>query len=346
MMNINSEISKEDIIFDYIIKGSNSIYEPCINKMGGKVYYYNYSNPINRISNIYKIIKLNRQDYDVFYYNTSGTYFIFPVLFAYIFKYKIVTHAHNDKEKDLSIIYIILNIVNRVLINRISKLKLKCSDFAGKWVFNKSNNIIQINNAINIEKFKFNNIKRNIIRKELNLSDNEVALVNIGRLSKQKNQIFLLQVFNDLLKIKDNYILYIIGDGEEREELNKYIINNNIRDKVRLLGAKDNIDELIQGMDIFLLPSFYEGFPITSVEAQCSGIKCLVSDKVTKQIEITDLVEFLSIDCGTEIWTHKILTTDISDRKSYVDVLKNKLFDKRDISNKLNQLLNTLVLGD
>ena len=333
MMNINSEAIKKEIYFDYIIKGLDSVYEENIENMSGKVYYYNYLNKLERMINIYKIISENRNEYDYFYYNTSGTYFIIPVLVAKLCGYKIISHAHNSEEKNLNKLYKMLNLINRKYLYKKSILKFKCSDLAGEWVFGKKQkDVIQINNGIDLNKFKYNEKSREIKRKELGIKDDEIILICIGRLEYPKNQKFLIDIMKSI-NDQNKYHLLLVGQGKDKESLKKYAEDNNIKN-IYFLGTRYDIPELLSASDLFLLPSLFEGFPIVSVEAQASGLKCLLSENITKQADITGLVTYISLD-KKQKWIEEIKGNYSKNRIGVIDILEKAKFNKRKIGEEV-----------
>lgn len=333
MMTLNNNLVKKNLTFNYIIKGYDSIYEPQIQKMGGKVFYYNYKNSIERILNLYKILKKERAVADIFYYNTSGTYFVFPVIFARLMKYKIISHAHSSKDIRLGKNYIILNMLNRQLLNITSSIKFTCSDAAKKWVYGKSKNIIQINNAIDSNKFYYDNAIRKKIRTDLKISNDEILITNIGRFEYPKNQKFLLNLMHEINKKNTKIKLLLVGNGSDYEELLTYVKTHNIKNTY-MPGQKNNINEILNASDLFLLPSYFEGFPIVSVEAQATGLPCILSNRITKDSNITGLVKFLSLS-EPKKWIEYISTFKPCKRRDMNVILKKHGFDINSISNEV-----------
>lgn len=333
MMTLNKSLIKKNLTFDYIIKGSNSLYEPQIQKMGGKVFYYNYKNSTERILNLYKILKKERAVADIFYYNTSGTYFIFPIILAKLMKYKIISHAHNSKDIGLGKTYTVLNMLNRQLLNITSSIKFTCSSMAKKWVYGNSKNVIQINNAIDSNKFYYDNAIRKKTRTNLKISNNEILITNIGRFGYQKNQIFLLNIMNEINKKNTKIKLLLVGSGNDYKKLLTYVKTHNIKN-VYMPGQKNNINEILNASDLFLLPSYFEGFPIVSVEAQATGLPCILSDRITKDSNITGLVKFLSLS-EPKKWIDYIIYFKPRERRDMNIILKEHRFDVNSISNEV-----------
>ncbi|WP_423217191.1 glycosyltransferase [Streptococcus equinus] len=330
MMGLSESLRTKDVVFNYVIKGSDSVYEDKIKFLGGKVYYYNFKNKFQRVFNLYKIMKSARHSNDFFYYNTSGTYFIFPILFAFLFKYKIISHAHNSRDYSLSFLYVILNLINRRILNKVSKVKLSCSDLAKEWVFGKTSNVIQINNAIDSRKFFYNENLRIKTRSELQICQEDIVIIQVGRIEYPKNQKFainILEKLNTLNKSNFGYKLIFVGDGSDTSSLKGYVKDKGIND-ILFLGQKNDINKYLNAADIFILPSFFEGFPIVAVEAQATGLHCILSDKITKTANITGLVNFSSLT-NEDDWLDKIQKIDFKNRVDNNNLLKEKGFDNK-----------------
>lgn len=338
MINLSKYI--KDIKFDYLIAGKRSYYESLIKNLDGKVYYYTDKklNLWNNIKDLYYIMKKCRENHDIIYFNTSGIYYIYPYLLALKFKYKIIVHAHNSKDRNINTLYNFLNVLNRKIINKTANIKLTCSDLASEWVFGKKAKSIQINNAIDIEKYKYNSKIRDEIRTKMNI-DNKLVIGNVGRLSKAKNQVFLIDIMKEIIKDNKNVILLIIGDGELKRKLIDKVNKLKLEKYVFFMGKCNNVNELMQAMDIFVFPSIHEGFPITLVEAQCSGLPCIVSNNITDMIKITDLVKSLDIKKSPQEWKKVILNNSKYNRINMDKVMRLKGFEQKEISKKVEKLI-------
>ena len=340
MMNLSKNMLKKDISFNYIIKGKDSVYAPLIDEMKGKVFYYNYRNKIERLTNLYKIMKKERNETDIFYYNTSGTYFIFPIIFAQLLKYKVISHAHCGKDKNINKVSEMLNIINRHFLNAVSLVKFTCSDVAKKWVYGKNKNVIQVNNAVDSNCFFYNSNLRIETRKLLGISKGDIAMINVGRVGYPKNQKFLINLMMKLNKLGKNFKLLLVGNGNDLKDLKEYVKNEKINN-VYFLGQRNDINNLLNAADLFLLPSFYEGFPIVAVEAQATGLPCILSNTITKSSNITNLVNFLSLE-AEEDWINNIISFKANERADMNHILKKNGFDENSICEKVYAQINKI----
>lgn len=182
-----------------------------------------------------------------------------------------------------------------------------CGEKAAQWMWGKrSIKCYIVRNAINLKEFYFSREKRNVLRKEYNLTDRFVV-GNVARLSDEKNQLFLLDVFKIITEISSNAYLVFVGNGYMEQELKNKVHLLGLNSKVLFLGIRNDVPELLNMLDVFVLPSKYEGFPVTLVEAQANGLPVVVSDNVTQECVLTQNFSYLSIEESPKIWAEKII---------------------------------------
>jgi len=173
-------------------------------------------------------------------------------------------------------------------------------------LFNISNSKV-INNGIDFNLFKKNTEWRNEARKKLGLSDDCFLIGHVGRFTKQKNQKFLLKVFQKILEEKENVHLLMIGAGEDKGIIDEKIKSNHLTSKVTILSNRSDIPQLMNAMDVFVFPSVFEGFGIVLVEAQAIGLKCVVSEEVSDYACLTFNINKLSLNESLDAWKDRIL---------------------------------------
>lgn len=187
-----------------------------------------------------------------------------------------------------------------------------------------------INNAIDTDRFKYDREIRAAYRKDLHAED-KIVVMNTARFTYQKNQLFLIDIFEELKNRDDRFELVLVGDGELRGELEQKISDLNLTDSVQLLGLRSDIPELLSAADIFLFPSRFEGFGISLLEAQASGLLSFTSKTVVPEsVGITDLLTYISLDESPVEWADMIYSQFTSrdiDRNKYTDIIKEKGFD-------------------
>lgn len=183
-----------------------------------------------------------------------------------------------------------------------------CSEHAGEWLFGKrvlkEGKITVIKNAIDVDKFKYDAIMRDKMRKKLGVKD-KIVFGHVGRFAKQKNHDFLIDVFFDIYQKRKDVVLLLIGEGSLEEKIKEKVKEKKLDDVVKFLGTKENVNDYMQAMDIFLFPSLYEGLGIVLVEAQCSGLMCVASTEVPKEVELTQNIFFA--ENRIDIWESLIL---------------------------------------
>lgn len=283
---------------------------------------------------LYQIMKT--QKYDIVHIHANSATCFIELQLAYFCSIPVrIVHSHSSHGK-----YPFVHNLLKTPLNLITTHCLACSDLAGKWMFKKGYTLIY--NAIDLDKFKYDSITRNELRSSMQIN-NRIVMGHVGYMDIEKNHRFIIDLFAELLKINKKYILLLIGDGKLRKEIEVQIDDYGISDSVILLGKRNDVNKLYQCMDIFLLPSLWEGFPISIIEAQTSGLPCVVSKNITKQVNITNNVGFLEI--GNENinkWIKYIQKIDYSSeyRSRYYNILEHSKFDIKSLSKTILEIYN------
>ena len=306
LMNYYRNIDRTKIQFDFLThRPYRSDYDDEIEKMGGKVYYaprlypQNYPNYFKWMKNFFK----EHPEYKIVHSHIDTMSYL-PLLAAKKAGVPIrIAHSHNTSlDRDFKYL---LKQYFRWQINSVCTHRLACGEEAGKFLFgNRSFKVIP--NAIDAEKFYFNEELRNKKREELGIKS-EFVVGHVGRLSYQKNHKFLIEIFKELLNKEPESLLLLVGVGEKEQEIRNQVENLGIDDKVRFLGNRSDVNELYQAMDVFVMPSFFEGIPVVGVEAQFANLPCIFSDKVPREVRFTDNCAFLPLSKSPDIWVNDIL---------------------------------------
>lgn len=217
-----------------------------------------------------------------------------------------ILHSHQNRAADI-FSHALRNIPLIGMGKHYCNQRLACSKLAGDWLFRGKPYAI-VRNAIEAENFVFNSETRNRIRIMHGTLDDTFVIGFVGRLCAQKNVTFALDVMYALSKKKQPFSFWIVGDGEQREMLQQKCQELSITDSVKFLGSKSNISDYYMAFDAFLLPSLYEGLGIVNIEAQASGLHCLVSETVPKEAFVSNLIESLPLSVEPEIWAKKLAT--------------------------------------
>lgn len=202
-----------------------------------------------------------------------------------------------------------------------------CSDKAAKWLFPndiyRKKNYKLLKNGVDLDKFGYSREIREKEREKLGIQ-NKYVLGNVGRFMPQKNHLFLLDIFSEVVKKEPDSVLMLIGEGPLRKKAEERAGELGIREKVLFIGNVPDVENYLQAMDCFVMPSLFEGLPITGIEAQASGLSCLFSDTITKELAITDLSDFMSLDESAEKWAARILTYRNRTRKNMKEKMKKE----------------------
>lgn len=304
LMNYYHNIDRATIQFDFLLhRSEKSDYEDEIKLLGGNIYRVSPLNPFSfSYRNELKQFFLQHKEYKIVHCHLDCMSSL-PLYYAKKTGIKRrIAHSHNSNQ-DKNLKYI-LKLFYKRKIPKIATDLFACGEKAGNWMFN-NNSFKVINNAIDTSKYIYNECKRNKIKKELNL-DNNFVIGHIGRFNEQKNHEFIIDIFYELTKLNGSAHLLLIGEGDLKESIIKKVKTLNISEKVTFYGLCDHVNDILQVFDVFIFPSLYEGLPVTMVEAQASGLKCFISNKVPKECILTKNVEILNLNDSVERWAKNI----------------------------------------
>lgn len=335
IMNYYRHVDKNKIHFDFLCNWESMVCEKEVKANGSKVY------TIPQKSRNYKAYKRamntffseHADEYDVFWYNTCTLTNIDYLIYAkrYGIKKRII-HAHNSGN-ETSMIRGILHYVNKIRLGRYATDFWSCSMAAAVYFFIKkqihSQKYRLINNAISTYNYKYDILIRNEVRKNLGLEDKYV-IGHVGRFQFQKNHEFLIDIFYEYLKLDSRAVLMLVGQGEEEDAIRQKVINLGIEKSVLFMGVRTDVNRLLQAMDVFLLPSRFEGLPLVLIEAQTSGLRCLTTkNKVPYEVNVTGNVEFEELKENSIEWAHHIecMEKQPYDRKSCLDLITDAGYD-------------------
>ena len=187
---------------------------------------------------------------------------------------------------------------------------MACSELAGRWLFgNKTfdkGEVYILNNAIELDKFAYNEKYRKKHRKELGISEDTLVIGHVGRFVEQKNHRFLIDIFNEVHKKNKNSVLLLVGQGPLEEEIKEKVNKLGLTSSVKFLGQRSDVNELYSTMDVFLFPSLYEGLGMALIEAQVAGCKCIASDVIPTDAKITNNLIFLNLMDSSEFWAASV----------------------------------------
>ena len=317
--------NKENISF--AVWEDNICFEQQLKEQGFKIYKLNYlrnSNPLKHYNEIYKFIKQNPQ-IDLIHLNLQSASCISFLIIAKLLGRKVIVHSHSSNLTGGKLTKLLHNI-NKYHIRIWADYFLACSLDAGKWMFGKkiikSKKFEILHNGIDVDSFRYNPDIRNAYRQELNLNDSFV-LINVGRLCKIKNQSFLIDIFEQVKLVKPNSKLLIVGEGDDKNMLIDKASKKNLTNDILFLGARNDINNLMNTADVLVMPSLYEGLGIVLIEAQTSGLLCVSSSAIPQEAKLTNNYYSISLDNSPESWAKLICDNYKITREDCSQIIKD-----------------------
>lgn len=302
--------------FDLLTFCPKCAYEEELISRGCKVFHVTRrgKNPLRNYIEQKRFFSTQANKYDYIWLHLSSASDINTILMAKKFtSAKVICHSHSIYfESSGGIIrwlHMFLHKKNQPILAKNTDLFLACSRKAGQWLYGDiGKNFVIIPNGIDLSVFRFDCLKREAVRKSLFVQD-KIVVGHVGRLTAVKNQAFLLEIFYAFQKRHNNSVLLIAGSGELEATLRETAKQLKIDHMVQFLGFRRDVPDLLQAFDVFMLPSFFEGLPVTLIEAQACGLPCVISDSITSDVAITKLLHFLSTDRPADIWADEIVAS-------------------------------------
>lgn len=221
-------------------------------------------------------------------------------------------HSHTIKwNREENLPYKLYKSVMRFFLNKNANYKLACSKKAGDFLYGEKTYKKHgqfIANAINIADYSYHSDSRQDIRKEFNISENQLLVGHVGSVYKIKNQTFLIDVFREIIKKRPDAKLILVGEIFDKEPVDKKIEQYNLQEQVIFTGSRKDVSKFYSAMDVMIFPSLHEALPLSLIEAQASKLPCLVSDTVTDEVKFNENVEFLSLSLSPTVWADKALS--------------------------------------
>ena len=345
IMNYYRNIDRSKVQFDFLThREERWDYDDEIEKLGGKIYRLPRLNPFSpsylkaldgffKEHKEYKIVHCHQDclsGIPLKYAKKNGVPFT-------------IAHSHSSNQnKDLKYL---VKLAAKKNICKYSDHLFACGKEAGEWMF-KTSDFEILNNAIDTKKYIYNEEKSLEIKEKLDITD-KFVIGHVGRFRKEKNHDFIIDIFKEVCEKEPNSILLLIGDGPLEEDIKKKVNSFELEDKVKFLGARDNVNDLMQAMDAFILPSLYEGIPLTMIEAQASGLDCIISDKVPKECIVTKNVKSINLEECPKYWANEIMKSKNKERKNLYNEIQTAKFDIKSNAIWLQEFyLKNMAKGD
>lgn len=312
IMNYFRKMDPAQVQFDFLCYTPNIVYRQEILELGGRIYVIpgRKKDPLRFYYELGRFFRRHGGEYSALWYNRCTLSNVTVLKYARRAGIPVrITHAHNSQNLD-GRIATVLHWFNRRSVADYATDFWACSNEAGAWFYPPD--IMHgpryrvIPNAIDAKQYIYNPAEHDRIRRELGL-EKKLVVGNVGRFHLQKNHAFLIRVFARLHKVQPASVLLLVGYGPLEDVIHQQIADAGLSDSVILLSHRDDVPTLLQGMDVFVMPSLFEGLPVTLVEAQAAGLPVLASDRITREIAITDSVRFLSLEQSPAEWAEQAL---------------------------------------
>jgi glycosyltransferase involved in cell wall biosynthesis len=330
LMNLYRNIDRSKVQFDFLTC-KEGVFDDEIKELGGIIYripyitdvgHFGYVKALNQFfstNNDYKIVHAHMDKMSGLVLR-AAKYNNIPVRIA---------HSHNTSSEG-SLPAKIYKWYAGQSLKRSTTHQFACSEAAAQWLFDgKSNNVEILKNGIELEQFIYSPIIRDEVRAELQLAKDRFVVGHVGRFNQQKNHLYLVELFAQLSVELPESILVLIGDGPLRPQIEQKVKELDLVDKVKLLGIRSDINRLLQGVDVFVFPSFHEGLPVTLIEAQGAGLPCVISDVITREVDMDlGLIKYLPLN-EQSMWIKTIrdFANEHVPRNTTSQALSNKGYD-------------------
>lgn len=342
IMNLYREIDRSKIQLDFLVHTRDRcFFDNEIELLGGNIYRVPYYKGKNYLSYKHALEEFfsTHPEISIVHGHLGSCANIYLSVAKRFGKYTIA-HSHNTKPKP-SIKNLIYRF-NTLQVRRIADFFIGCSDAAGLYRYGKrivdnSGKYTTLYNAINTDSFLYNSAIRQKIRSEFGISD-EIVLGHVGRFNEQKNHEYLIRIMEEIVKITPSAKLLLVGDGNLKERITNLVKEKNLENNVIFTGLRHDVNNILQGMDCFVFPSLFEGLPVTVVEAQAASLPCVISDKITQEVKLTENVYFQSIEQDASEWVDPIL--ELSQTSARINRKKEIVESGYDIAATANWITN------
>lgn len=335
LMNYYRHIDRTKIQFDFLVhRNFRADYDDEIEKLGGKIHRLPRLVPWNKsyLDALNEFFK-NHSEYRIVHVHQDC---LSSVILKAAYKNNVpvrIAHSHNSNQtKNLKYP---IKLFYKKFISKYATDLMACSTEAGAWMFNQSRFKV-LRNAIDVKLYKHSTEKRVLARERLGIPQDAFVVGHVGRFETQKNHSFLIDVFNEVKNQNNNSVLLLIGDGELKSEIEAKTISLGIQDSVIFTGVRCDVCDLLNTMDVFVMPSLYEGVSLSVVEAVANNLPCFVTDNISTDLEHIECITRVSLRQKPDVWANIILKTCNNTRSENVN--KQLIVNGYDIHKNINEL--------
>lgn len=339
IFNLYENMNRSKVQFDFLLERKGELDEKVIN-MGGVVHYLNAKGNREYYSKLITFLK-KHPEYEILHTHTHGRMGLVLKAAKNLGIKCRIAHSHNARN-DLPKFIVFAKGIKSMPIEHNATHFFACSENAAKWLFPHQYKKCKIvYNGINLDNFLYDEDMRLKKRHELGINENEFVMIHVGRFAKQKNHEYLIDILQELNKdFNDEWKMLLVGVGPLQDKIRRMVEEENLKNHILFLGNRTDVNELLSASDMFLFPSLHEGLGIVVIEAQASGIPCVVSDAVPKEADFNiGLINTLSLSCGYKAWINEI-KRNRSERKSrndYKDEILNSNYNIRTVAKEMEK---------
>lgn len=340
LLKISRNIDREKFDFSFLAYDNE---KPCFYdelKTLGCSFYFVRSRRASFPGNRKDIRELYRKEhFDIVHFHLNSLTYITPVTEAVRCGIPVIAHSRNAGASAGSSSKLFCAL-NRIIFPYSKVTLAAVSDKAGEWMFGERRNVTILNNGLDTSRYVFSPEKRAVVRSALSLGEQEV-IIHVGAFREQKNHRFLVSVFNEYHKKHGSSVLLLVGTGELMDEIRKEVSSRSLSSSVIFLGQRNNLPDLLSASDKFLFPSFYEGFPNALLEAETSGLRCIVSDAITKEACLENSI-CLSLSSPVSEWVEALEKPSLTNREAYAGIVEDHGFGIKREMERLGKLYYNL----
>ncbi len=337
IMNVYRAIDRDKVQFDFLcLEPGVGDYDEEILRLGGRIYH-----APSKHEGIFKSYRAIKQCIQDGAWQTVHRHYGNATMWHELWAAKragakqLIAHSHNTNSDRA-----FLHKLYRLPLYHLADWHLACSEAAGQWMYgNRSFQVIS--NAVATEHFCFDAELRGKKREELGLSEARVYL-SVARLTRVKNQSFMLRAFKFIHEEDSHAHLLLVGQGEDESKLRTLCTELGLDDVVHFLGVRSDVSALLQAADLFCMPSLYEGLPVSLVEAQAAALPCLVSDRVSAEVKVIPELHFLSLEEGEHVWAQEAQKLAKSQRRDTTEEIRRAGYDIHELARRLEQIYTGL----
>lgn len=338
MMKLYRCVPPEEYQFDFVVSVENGCYTQEVLERGGRIYAIpeRTKDLCGAFRGILSAVRENH--YDTVLKLGENSLAVMDLIAAKLGGARILALRSCNAPTSMSVASRSIHLVLRPLLNALTTVKLAPSKLAAEYMFGKRKDVHLIHNGVDLDVFHFDAEGRRNIREEFSIQSRFVV-GHIGRFHKQKNHRYLLEVFRGVRQCRPDAVLLLVGIGELEDAIRKWVHELKLEDAVIFTGQRFDIPHLLSAMDVFVFPSLHEGMPNTVIEAQATGLPCVIADTITPEADITGLVTYLPLTESKDAWVDTALSVATEERRDTVSDFITHGYDIKTVAQELMELL-------